>query len=139
MAGGTASEALRERVSRLENFVGVPEDDGAVPLSVSTEQHAIELVDLRRILDDFMTESSARITNIMEDVMALTDVVKINLKSLEDDVALVKQTRPKQEGREKENRDALCIAGEDWAAKGRRDIPCSPGGDQTRHHDGSSG
>ncbi|KAA8517865.1 hypothetical protein F0562_015346 [Nyssa sinensis] len=69
MASGTASEALRDRVSRLENFVGVPEDDGAVPLSVSTEQHAIELVDLRRILDDFMTESSARITNIMEDVI----------------------------------------------------------------------
>ncbi|KAA8539093.1 hypothetical protein F0562_025785 [Nyssa sinensis] len=131
MAGGTASEALRERVSRLENFVGVPEDDGAVPLSVSTEQHAIELVDLRRTLDDFMTESSARITNIMEDVMSLTDVVKINLKSLEDE-------RPKQEGREEENRDALCLAGEDWAAKGRRDIPCSPGGDQTRHHSGSS-
>ncbi|KAA8532206.1 hypothetical protein F0562_032243 [Nyssa sinensis] len=86
MAGGTASEALRDRVSRLENFVGVPEDDGAVPLSVSTEQHAIELVDLRRTLDDFMTESSARITNIMEDVMSLTDVVKINLKSLEDEV-----------------------------------------------------
>ncbi|KAA8514922.1 hypothetical protein F0562_018101 [Nyssa sinensis] len=127
MAGGTASEALRDRVSRLENFIGVPEDDGAVPLSVSTEQHAIELVDFRRILDDFMTEMSAKITNIMEDVVSLTDVVKINLKSLEDDVALVKQTvpahpgaireQPKQEGREEENRDVLCIAVEDWAAE----------------------
>ncbi|KAA8537109.1 hypothetical protein F0562_029587, partial [Nyssa sinensis] len=88
-SGLTTMGWVRERSPKRtcvppENFVGVPEDDGAVPLSVSTEQHAIELVDLRRILDDFMTESSARITNIMEDVMALTDVVKINLKSLED-------------------------------------------------------
>ncbi|KAA8544443.1 hypothetical protein F0562_022517 [Nyssa sinensis] len=85
MAGSTANEALRDRVSHLENFVGVLEDDGAVPLVVATKQHAIELVDLRRILDDFMTKTSAKITNIMEDVVSLTDFVKINLKSLEDD------------------------------------------------------
>ncbi|KAA8538784.1 hypothetical protein F0562_025476 [Nyssa sinensis] len=91
MAGGAANEALKERITRLENFVGVPEDDEAVSLSVSTEQHAIELVDLRKILDDFMTETNARVNNIIEDVMSLTDVVKINLKSLEDEVALVKK------------------------------------------------
>ncbi|KAA8531850.1 hypothetical protein F0562_006433 [Nyssa sinensis] len=91
MAGGTANEALKDRVSRLENFAGVLEDDGAVPLFVSTEQHAIELVDLQKSLDDFMIETSARITNIMEDVGSLTGVVKINLKCLEDDVALVKK------------------------------------------------
>ncbi|KAA8525705.1 hypothetical protein F0562_007560 [Nyssa sinensis] len=90
MVGGAANEALRDRVTRLENFVGVPENDDGVSLSVSTEQHAIELVDLRNILDDFMTETNARITNIIEDVMSLTDVVKINLKSLEDDIGLVK-------------------------------------------------
>ncbi|KAA8539161.1 hypothetical protein F0562_025853 [Nyssa sinensis] len=76
MAGGATNEALRERVTCLENFIGVPEDDEAVSLSVSTEQHAIELVDLRKILDDFMTKTNARLNNIMEDVMSLTDVVK---------------------------------------------------------------
>ncbi|KAA8541448.1 hypothetical protein F0562_025411 [Nyssa sinensis] len=94
MAGGAMNEALRDRVTHLENFVGVPEDDDGVSLSASTEQHAIELVDLRKILDDFMTETNVRINNIMEDVMSLTDVVKINLKSLEDDVALVKKSSP---------------------------------------------
>ncbi|KAA8517212.1 hypothetical protein F0562_017536 [Nyssa sinensis] len=127
MASGIVNEALKDQVSGLENFVGVLEDDGVVPLSVQAEQHAIELVDIRKILDDFMTETSARITNIMEDVMSLTDVVKINLKCLEDDVALVKKSvpahpsaigkRPKQEGREIEDKDALCNAVEDWTAK----------------------
>ncbi|KAA8526166.1 hypothetical protein F0562_008095 [Nyssa sinensis] len=90
MAGGTANEALKDRVSRLENFVGVLEDDSVVPLSVSTEQHAIELVDLRKILDDFITEMSARISNIMRMWCSMIDIVKINLKCLEDDVALIK-------------------------------------------------
>ncbi|KAA8549926.1 hypothetical protein F0562_001610 [Nyssa sinensis] len=101
MAGGAANEALKERITRLENFVGVPEDDEAVSLSISTEQHAIELVDLRKILDDFMTETNARVNNIIEDVMSLTDVVKINLKSLEDEVALVKNDHSKKEGKKK--------------------------------------
>ncbi|KAA8541511.1 hypothetical protein F0562_022663 [Nyssa sinensis] len=138
MVGGTANEALKDRVSRLENFVGVPEGDGVVALSVQTEQHTIELVDLRKILDDFMTETSARITNIMEDVVSLIEVVKINLKCLEDDVALVKKSLPAHSGaigemrkphalallftmikarREKEHRDALCNAVKDWTAK----------------------
>ncbi|KAA8525560.1 hypothetical protein F0562_007415 [Nyssa sinensis] len=98
MASGAANEALRDRVTCLENFVGVPEDDEAVSLAVSTEQHAIELVDLRKILDDFMTETNARINNIIEDVMFMTDVVKINLKSLEDEVALVKKSVPAHPG-----------------------------------------
>ncbi|KAA8529822.1 hypothetical protein F0562_034356 [Nyssa sinensis] len=94
MDGGTANEAFKDRVAGLENFVGVLDGDGVVTLSVQTKQHTIELVDLRMILDDFMTETSARITNIMEDVVSLTDVVKINLKCLEDDVAFVKKFVP---------------------------------------------
>ncbi|KAA8517735.1 hypothetical protein F0562_015206 [Nyssa sinensis] len=92
MARDTANEALKDRVSHLENFVGVLKGNGAVALSVQTEQHTIELVDLRKILDDFMTETSVKITNIMEDVVSLIDVVKINLKCLEDDVAPVKKS-----------------------------------------------
>ncbi|KAA8527730.1 hypothetical protein F0562_035401 [Nyssa sinensis] len=61
---------------------------------LQVEQYTIELLDLRKILDDFMTETSARITNIMEDVVSLTDVMKINLKCLEDDIALVKKSIP---------------------------------------------
>ncbi|KAA8514901.1 hypothetical protein F0562_018080 [Nyssa sinensis] len=94
MAGSTANKALKERVARLENFVGVPDSDGVVALSILTKQHTIESVDLRKILDDFMTETSVRITNIMEDVVSLTDVVKINLKCLEDDVTFVKKFVP---------------------------------------------
>ncbi|KAA8519123.1 hypothetical protein F0562_013403 [Nyssa sinensis] len=90
MASGTVNEALKDIVSSLDNFICVPEGDGAVALSVQAEQHTIELVDLQKILNDFMTETSARITNIMEDVVSLTDIMKINLKCLEDDVVLVK-------------------------------------------------
>ncbi|KAA8535678.1 hypothetical protein F0562_030681 [Nyssa sinensis] len=98
MVGGTVNKALKDRVSGLEKFVGVLEDDGVVPLFVQTEQHAIELVDLSKIFDDFMTETSARITNIMEDVVSLTDVMKINLKCLKNDVALVKKSVPTYSG-----------------------------------------
>ncbi|KAA8532253.1 hypothetical protein F0562_032286 [Nyssa sinensis] len=94
MATGTTNEALKDQVSCLENFVGVLDSDGVVALFVQTKQHTIKLVDLRKILDDFMIETSARITNIIEDVVSLTDVVKINLKCLEDDVALVKKFIP---------------------------------------------
>ncbi|KAA8541358.1 hypothetical protein F0562_025323 [Nyssa sinensis] len=136
MVGGAANETLRDRVTRLENFVGVLEDDDGVSLSVSIEQHAIELVDLRKILDDFMTETNARITNIMEDVMSLTDVVKINLKSLEDDVALAKNDQSKKEGKKKTGMlSALQL--KTGLQERRRDLPCSPGGDQARHRCGS--
>ncbi|KAA8519112.1 hypothetical protein F0562_013368 [Nyssa sinensis] len=98
MASGTVNEALKDRVSSLDNFICVPEGDGAVALSVQAEQHTIELVDLQKILNDFMTETSARITNIMEDVVSLTDIMKINLKCLEDDVVLVKKYVPAHPG-----------------------------------------
>ncbi|KAA8524221.1 hypothetical protein F0562_010635 [Nyssa sinensis] len=62
------------------------------------EQHTIELVDLRKILDDFMIETTTRITNIMEDIVSLTDVVKINLKCLEDDVSFVEKSIPVHSG-----------------------------------------
>ncbi|KAA8529990.1 hypothetical protein F0562_034406 [Nyssa sinensis] len=112
MAGGTTNKALKDRVSHLENFVSVLDGDGAVALSVQTEQHTIELVDLRKILDDFMTETSARITNIMEDVVSLTDIVKINLKCLEDDIAFVKKFVPAHSNaiREDIGHDQLKIA-----------------------------
>ncbi|KAA8517984.1 hypothetical protein F0562_015458 [Nyssa sinensis] len=98
MAGGNTNAALKERVTHLESFVGVSNSDGDVALSVLTEQHTIELVDLRKTLDDFMTEASVRITNIIEDVVSLTDIVKINLKCLEDDVAFVKKSVPVHSG-----------------------------------------
>ncbi|KAA8550322.1 hypothetical protein F0562_002006 [Nyssa sinensis] len=94
MVGGTTNEALKDRVTCLENFVGVLDSDGAIALSVQTEQHTIELVDLRKIIDDFMTKMSAKITIIIEDVVSLENVVKINLKCLEDDVAFVKNSVP---------------------------------------------
>ncbi|KAA8544312.1 hypothetical protein F0562_022324 [Nyssa sinensis] len=55
------------------------------------KQHTIELVGLWKILNDFMTDTSSKITNIMEDVVSLTDVVKINLKCSEDDVAFIRK------------------------------------------------
>lgn len=94
MAGGNT----RERVSRLEEFVGFPTEtgiqDGAESLVVQIENLASELEILKTDPDpfgDFMQATKEQLTRMSEDVESLTDVFKKNLKDLEDEVSLVKR------------------------------------------------
>ncbi|XP_059625412.1 uncharacterized protein LOC132268599 [Cornus florida] len=78
MAGGNT----RERVSRLEEFVGFPTEtkvqDGAESFVIRIKNLASEVETLKTDPDGF-------------DVESLTDVFKKNLKDLEDEVSLVKR------------------------------------------------
>ncbi|XP_059663489.1 uncharacterized protein LOC132309170 [Cornus florida] len=94
MAGGNT----REKVSRLEEFVGFPTEtevqDGAESLVVRIENLASEVEILKTDPDgfgDFMQATKEQLTRISEDVELLTDVFKKNLKDLEDEVSLVKR------------------------------------------------
>ena len=86
-----AMNELRERVTRLEDFVGDPQGDNAVSLSIANEQHTERFLTLQTFVTDLRKEMDDRFVSVMEDLTSLTDVMKENFKKLEDEMALLKR------------------------------------------------
>ena len=86
-----AMNELRERVTRLEDFVGDPQGDNAVSLSIANEQHTERFLTLQTFVTDLRKEMDDRFVSVMEDLTSLTDVMKENFKNVEDEMALLKR------------------------------------------------
>ena len=80
-----AMNELRERVTRLEDFVGDPQGDNAVSLSIANEQHTERFLTLQTFVTDLRKEMDDRFVSVMEDLTSLTDVMKENFKNVEDE------------------------------------------------------
>ena len=90
MAGGAAVEALRERVTRVENFLGAPQSDDAVSLAVQFERAGTEMKELSNMLDGFIEETNRKHVELLSDMAALTDSVQVKLQRLEAELAAVR-------------------------------------------------
>ena len=86
-----AMNELRERVTCLEDFVGDPQGDNAVSLSIANEQHTERFLTLQTFVTDLRKEMDDRFVSVMEDLTSLTDVMKENFKNVEDEMALLKR------------------------------------------------
>lgn len=82
---------LRERLARVEDFVGVPQSDGAVSLAVQGEQQARTIESLREALQELSRTMNERFERVFRDVESLAVAVKDRLSEMETDVALLKK------------------------------------------------
>lgn len=82
---------LRERLARVEDFVGVPQSDGAENLAVQGEQQARTIAGLCEALQELSRTMTERFERVSRDVESLAVAVKDKLSDMETDVALVKK------------------------------------------------
>lgn len=82
---------LRERLARVEDFVGVPQSDGAESLAVQGEQQARTIASLREALQELSRTMTERFERVVRNVESLAVGVKDKLSEMETDVALVKK------------------------------------------------
>ena len=82
---------LRERVSRLEDFVGNPQSDDAVSLAVQIARQAEQMASLNTVRSDMMRDMEERFSSMMQDFITMIDLVKENSKRLEDDINILKK------------------------------------------------
>lgn len=93
-----AMNELKERVSRLEDFVGAPETDDAVNLAVQFERQKEELTTLKADHDalkvahaGLTNDTETKFKSMLEDFVAFIDAVKGNVKSIEEEMAVLKR------------------------------------------------
>ena len=93
-----AMNELKERVSRLEDFVGAPETDDAVNLAVQFERQKEELTTLKANHDalkvahaGLTNDTETKFKSMLEDFVAFIDAVKGNVKSIEEEMAVLKR------------------------------------------------
>ncbi|GMN73668.1 hypothetical protein TIFTF001_054341 [Ficus carica] len=79
---------LRERLARVEDFVGVPQSDGAESLAVQGEQQARTIASLREALQELSRTMTERFEMVVRNVESLAVGVKDKLSDMETDVAL---------------------------------------------------
>ncbi|KAJ4723357.1 hypothetical protein OWV82_006740 [Melia azedarach] len=86
MSGGN----LKERVELLENIVGAIPPEGST-WAMQVEFNKIEIVNLRKQLEELASEMSNKLKTISEDVVSLATVLKASIEELESEVKLVKR------------------------------------------------
>lgn len=90
MAGGS-NDTLRERISRLEEMLGASSVEGAGSLWTLVEKNQTAVAQIQSNLETFVTEAESQFAKVMEDVAALTDVVKTNVADLEGELTILKR------------------------------------------------
>ena len=89
MAGG--NDTLKDRVTRIEDFLGAPVTDNAVNLAVQVEQLRLELMELREAFSHHAKEMEERTETSVRDMVALSDSIKAKLEDLDGELVLVKR------------------------------------------------
>ena len=91
-------QELRERVTKLEDFVGSPQTDDALPLAVQVGRLQIGLdnahqaqEELRQREDEHYAEANSKISDLLADVGALVETMKDRIELLEAELSLVKR------------------------------------------------
>ncbi|XP_050369689.1 uncharacterized protein LOC126787821 [Argentina anserina] len=87
-------DTLKDRVARLEDFLGAPQSDWSVSLAVQMERISIDSAQMREAFMAHVTEADMKTHEMMQDIIALSDAMKARLASLEEEVAMVKSTAP---------------------------------------------
>ncbi|KAK9938696.1 hypothetical protein M0R45_015419 [Rubus argutus] len=86
------NDTLKDRVARIEDFLGAPVMDDVVNLSVQVEQLRVELVGLRETFNQHSREMEERTETSVLDMIALLDSIKARLDALDGEMVLVKRT-----------------------------------------------
>lgn len=89
MAGG--NDTLKDRVTRIKDFLGAPVADNAVNLTVQVEQLRVELVELRDAFSHHAREMEERTETSVQDMVALSGSIKARFEALDGEMALVKR------------------------------------------------
>ncbi|GMN56073.1 hypothetical protein TIFTF001_025194 [Ficus carica] len=76
---------LRERLARVEDFVGVPQSDGAESLAVQGEQQARTIASLREALQELSRTMTERFEMVVRNMESLAVGVKDKLSDMETD------------------------------------------------------
>lgn len=91
MADGTRINELRERVARLEDFVGAPVSDSAVAISVHLERIEANVLDLKNEAEERSKLEEKRWETVMADMCSFADAFKERMQIVDDEIALVKR------------------------------------------------
>ncbi|CAL9000421.1 unnamed protein product [Prunus brigantina] len=88
MAGG--SDSLKERVSRIENFLGAVSGDEAESMVAQMEDLNAKIAEIEKILEELKASMEKKVTDVQGDVDGLAEAVGGKLKEVESELSLVK-------------------------------------------------
>lgn len=93
-----AERSVADRLARIEDFIGSPLTDGAVPLAVQILQLTEANIRLEQIVNGYATDWNKKLTDVVENMTTLTDAVQIDsdeikakMLKLEDEIVLLKR------------------------------------------------
>ena len=86
-----ANAGWRERVERLEDFVGAPQSDDAVALAVQCSRLDLELNELRQQYLENVTTTNQKFLDLVDDYTKLVESLGEKNRDLEAELAILKR------------------------------------------------